>query len=79
MTSESAISVIMLMVKPAMYMKKNVAMTDVGSASAEISVDRQSRMNTKMTSTAMRPPKMMWLAHFLDVRPDELARRRESA
>jgi hypothetical protein len=34
MTSESAISVIMLIVKPATYMKKNVAITDVGSASA---------------------------------------------
>ena len=59
MTSESAISVIMLMVKPAIHMKKNVAMTDVGSASAVISVDRQSRMKTKMMSTAIRPPKMM--------------------
>ena len=59
MTSESAISVIMLMVKPATYMKKNVAMTEVGSASAEISVERQSRMKTKMTSTAIAPPKMM--------------------
>ena len=62
MTSDSAISVIMLMVKPATHMKKNVAMTEVGSASAEISVERQSRMKTKMTSTAIRPPKMMWLA-----------------
>ena len=61
MTSESAISVIMLMVKPATYMKKNVAMTEVGNASAEISVERQSRMKTKMTITAIRPPKMMWL------------------
>ena len=61
MTSDSAISVIMLIVKPATYMKKNVAMTEVGSASAEISVERQSRMKTKMTSTAIRPPKMMWL------------------
>ena len=34
MTSDSAISVIMLIVKPATYMKKNVAMTEVGSASA---------------------------------------------
>ena len=33
MTSDSAINVIMLIVKPTMYMKKNVAMTDVGSAS----------------------------------------------
>ena len=48
MTSESAISVIMLRVKPATYMKKNVAMTEVGSASAMISVERQSRMKTKM-------------------------------
>ncbi len=61
MTSESAINVIMLIVKPAMYMKKNVAMTDVGSASAEISVERQSRMKMKMTSTAIKPPKTMWL------------------
>ena len=59
MTSESAISVIMLMVKPTTYMKKKVAITEVGSASAEISVDRQSRMKMKMISTAMRPPKMM--------------------
>ena len=50
MTSDSAISVIMLMVKPARYMKKNVEMTDVGSASAVISVERQSRMKTKITS-----------------------------
>ena len=59
MTSESAISVIMLNVKPASHMKKNVAMTEVGSASALMSVDRQSRMKRKMTSTAIRPPKMM--------------------
>ena len=58
-TSDSAISVIMLMVKPIAYMKKNVAITDVGSASAVISVERQSRMNTNTTSTAMMPPKMM--------------------
>ena len=60
MTSDSAISVIMLMVKPAIYMKKNVAITEVGSASAVISVERQSRMKRKMTSTAIRPPKKMW-------------------
>ena len=60
-TSDSAISVIMLMVKPTTYMKKNVAITDVGSASAVISVERQSRMNTKTTSTAMMPPKMMFM------------------
>ena len=60
MTSDSAISDIMLKVKPATYMKKNVAMTDVGSARAVMSVDRQSRMNRKMTSTAMRPPNTMW-------------------
>ncbi len=59
MTSDSAINVIMLMVKPAIYMKKNVAMTEVGSASAVISVERQSRMKMKMTNTAMMPPKMM--------------------
>jgi hypothetical protein len=59
MTSESAISVIMLMVKPATYMKKNVATTDVGSASDVMSVERQSRMKTKMMSTAIRPPKRM--------------------
>ena len=59
MTSDSAISVIMLMVKPTAHMKKNVAITEVGSASAEISVERQSRMKTKMISTAIRPPKMM--------------------
>ena len=61
MTSDSAISVIMLMVKPTAHMKKNVAITEVGSASAEISVERQSRMKTKMISTAIRPPKMMWV------------------
>ena len=60
-TSDSAISDIMLKVKPATYMKKNVAMTEVGSASAVMSVERQSRMNRKMTSTAMMPPKRMWL------------------
>ena len=60
MTSDSAISVIMLMVKPTTYMKKKVAITEVGSASAEISVERQSRMKMKMISTAMRPPKKMW-------------------
>ena len=60
MTSDSAINVIMLMVNPTMYMKKNVAITEVGSARAVISVERQSRMNTKITSTAIRPPKMMW-------------------
>ena len=59
MTSDSAISVMMLNVKPASHMKKNVAMTDVGSARALISVERQSRMKRKITSTAMRPPKMM--------------------
>ena len=53
MTSDSAISVIMLNVKPAIHMKKNVAMTEVGSASALISVERQSRMNRKITSTAI--------------------------
>ena len=61
MTSDSAISDIMLKVKPAMYMKKNVATTEVGSASAVIRVERQSRMNRKMTSTAMIPPNRMWL------------------
>ena len=61
MTSDSAISDIMLKVKPAMYMKKNVATTEVGSARAVISVERQSRMNRKMTSTAMIPPNRMWL------------------
>ncbi len=60
MTSDSAISVIMLMVKPTTYMKKKVAITEVGSASAEISVERQSRMKMKMISTAIRPPKKMW-------------------
>ena len=57
MTSDSAISVIMLIVKPAIHMKKNVETTDVGSASAVMSVDRQSRMKTKMTSTAISAPK----------------------
>ena len=42
MTRDNAISVIMLIVKPAIHMKKKVEMTDVGSASAVISVDRQS-------------------------------------
>ena len=41
MTSDSAINVIMLIVNPTTYMKKNVAITDVGSASAEINVERQ--------------------------------------
>ena len=50
----------MLSEKPATHMKKNVAMTDVGSASAVMSVERQSRMKTKTTSTAMRPPKTMF-------------------
>ncbi len=59
MTSDSAINVIMLMVKPTAHMKKKVATTEVGSASAEISVERQSRMKMKMISTAIRPPKMM--------------------
>ena len=35
MTSDSAINVIMLMVKPTTYMKKKVAITEVGSASAD--------------------------------------------
>ena len=39
-TSKSPINVIMLKVKPAIYMKKNVATTEVGSASALISVER---------------------------------------
>ena len=47
MTSEIAIIVIMFIVKPATHMKKNVAMTEVGSASDVMSVERQSRMNTK--------------------------------
>ena len=72
MTSDSAISVIMLKVKPTTYMKKKVAMTEVGSASAEISVERQSRMKTKMTSTAIKPPKMMLTADVADVRLDEV-------
>ena len=59
-TSEIAIRVIMFSVKPAAHMKKNVAITDVGSASAVISVDRQSRMNTNTISTAMMPPKTMF-------------------
>jgi len=49
----------MLMVKPATHMKKKVEMTDVGRARAVMSVDRQSRMKTKITSTAIKPPKMM--------------------
>ncbi len=60
MTSDSAISDIMLKVKPTTYMKKKVAMTEVGSASAVISVERQSRMKRKITSTAMMPPNRMW-------------------
>ena len=59
MTRERAMSVIMLMVKPTTYMKKNVAMTDVGRASAVMSVERQSRMKMKTISTAMMPPNTM--------------------
>jgi hypothetical protein len=40
-------------------MTRTVVMTLVGSDSAEMNVDRQSSMNRKMTSTAMRPPKTM--------------------
>ena len=71
MTSDSAINVIMLIVKPTTYMKKNVAMTEVGSASAEMSVERQSRMNTKITRTAIMPPKMMCVRTSADVVLDE--------
>ena len=56
-TSDRAISVIMSMVKPAIHMKKNVDTTDVGNESAVMSVDRQSRMKMKMTSTAISAPK----------------------
>ena len=72
MTSESAISVIMLMVKPATYMKKNVAMTEVGSASAEISVERQSRMNTKMIEHGHDAAEDDVLADLGDVLLDEV-------
>ena len=56
MASESAINDIMLRVNPMTYMKKKVEMTDVGSARAEITVERQSSMKRKITNTAIKPP-----------------------
>jgi hypothetical protein len=52
-------SVIMLSVKPSTYMRKNVPMTEVGSASALISVDLRSSMKIKMMRIAIAPPKKM--------------------
>src|SRR5512141_505569 len=59
MASESAMSVIMLKVKPAHHMTRNVVTTDVGSARDEMNVERQSSMNRKMTRIAIAPPKKM--------------------
>ena len=70
MASESASSVIMLSVKPSTHITKNVAMTRVGSASDEMSVERQSSMKTRMTRIAIAPPKTI-ASYLVDVLADE--------
>jgi len=53
-----AIMVMMLSVKPSLHITKKVTISEVGSASAEMSVERQSSMKTKTTSTAKSAPSM---------------------
>ncbi len=59
MASERPRSVIMFSVKPSTYMRKNVAMTLVGSANALMMVDRRSSMKIRMMRMAIAPPKTM--------------------
>jgi hypothetical protein len=54
--SDSPIIDMMLSVNPHSHITKNVAITDTGSATAEIMVERQSSMNTKITMIANTPP-----------------------
>ena len=72
MTSDSAINVIMLMVNPTAHMKKKVATTEVGSASAEISVERQSRMKMKMIMHGHQAAEEDVRAHVAHVLLDEI-------
>ena len=55
-TSDSDSSVTTLIVKPNRCIAKKVGMIDSGSATAEISVARQSRRNAHTTITASRAP-----------------------
>ncbi len=54
--SESASIVMLLRVKPAIFMKVKVPMIEVGIASAAMKVTRRLRMNRNTTTLASRPP-----------------------
>jgi hypothetical protein len=57
--SDKPSNVIMFSVKPSTYIKKNVATTLVGNATALISVDRKSSMKIRMMKIAIAPPYQM--------------------
>ena len=54
--SDSAISVIMLMVKPNRFMNKNVPMMEIGSVSPVITVERHELRNKNTISTVSSAP-----------------------
>ena len=55
--SDSASIVMLFSVKPAIFMKMNVPMIEVGIASAAMSVTRRLRMKKNTTTLASRPPR----------------------
>ena len=55
-TSDSASSVITLTEKPSRYMPMKAGITDIGSATADTKVARQSRRNSHTTITARMAP-----------------------
>ena len=64
--SGSAISVIMLMVKPNRFMNKKVPMMEIGSVSPVITVERQEFRNMKTISIVSSAPS---ISVWLDLRP----------
>ena len=56
--SDKASIVMLLRVKPAIFMKVKVPMIEVGIASAAMNVTRRFRMNRKTTMLASRPPRI---------------------
>ena len=67
--SESAISVIMLMVKPNMYMNRNVPMIEIGSVSPVMTVERHEFRNRNTISTVSNAPSIsVWRTLFTATR-----------
>ncbi len=58
MHSDKAMSVIMLMVKPAMYMNKNVPITAMGNVNPVMTVERHELRNKNTIPTVNNAPSM---------------------